>query len=536
MTIRRFTVADRRDVDQLMAALERRPDFVREPAAKLRRVYFDTFDWRLLRSNCSLEKIDGTEVVWRSRVTGETLARFDLDTVPRFACDFPTGPAAARLADTLEMRALLPLVEIRTNRTALRVLDAEAKTVGRIIIDDPTAYAVSDPKAGPKRSNVNRGQRLPTVVEVIPVRGYAREARTLADLLTAQIILTPIEDDVLVTALRAVGFQPGSYSSKLNVQLNAAGSAREAWVTVLEELLGAIRTNDAGLRDDLDSEFLHDYRVAVRRTRSILGQADGVFPAVALRHFRDEFAWLGQATSPTRDLDVFLLDLPAFRDGLPAERRADLKPFRAFLENHQHEAHRSLVAQLKTRRYHNLIARWRTFLDEQAVGEPESEATEAATPAPDIASKRIAAAHRRVIKDGRKITATSEPERLHDLRKDAKRLRYLLECFGGLFPAEEVQPEIKKLKGLQDVLGEYQDCQHQIGSLERFAQALLDDGAPAPAVMAMGLLVEQFDHRERVARDQFDERFAAFDHRRAKTGKHQKSSKPSKHPKKEHYE
>ena len=43
--------------------------------------------------------------------------------------------------------------------------------------------------------------------------------------------------------------------------------------------LQTLRINEDGVRKDLDSEFLHDFRVAVRRTRSALSQIKGVFPA-----------------------------------------------------------------------------------------------------------------------------------------------------------------------------------------------------------------------------------------------------------------
>ncbi len=71
--------------------------------------------------------------------------------------------------------------------------------------------------------------------------------------------------------------------------------------------LAAMRWNEAGLRADLDSEFLHDWRVAVRRTRCLLGQLKQVFPAGETRRLRSELGWLARLTGPLRDLDVFLL-------------------------------------------------------------------------------------------------------------------------------------------------------------------------------------------------------------------------------------
>ena len=72
---------------------------------------------------------------------------------------------------------------------------------------------------------------------------------------------------------------------------------------------------------------------------------------------------------------------------------------------------------------------------------------------------------------------------------------------------------MKELKGVQDVLGEFQDCEVQKGSLRGYGQALVAEVGPssAPTLMAMGYLIEQLDERERVARDQFVERFEHFD-------------------------
>ena len=63
------------------------------------------------------------------------------------------------------------------------------------------------------------------------------------------------------------------------------------------------------MREQLDTEFLHDFRVALRRTRSLLGQIRDVFPAAAVEHFSSEFSWIGRLTGPPRDLDVLLLAL-----------------------------------------------------------------------------------------------------------------------------------------------------------------------------------------------------------------------------------
>ncbi|WP_261341378.1 CHAD domain-containing protein [Candidatus Thiodictyon syntrophicum] len=83
---------------------------------------------------------------------------------------------------------------------------------------------------------------------------------------------------------------------------------------------------------DLDCEFLHDLRVATRRTRSALGQIRGVFPAPLAAHFKAEFAWLQEVTGPVRDLDVYLLEFDAYQRALPPALRPDLEPLRTMIE------------------------------------------------------------------------------------------------------------------------------------------------------------------------------------------------------------
>jgi CHAD domain-containing protein len=379
-------------------------------------------------------------------------------------------------------------------------VDAEGKTRARVVLD---------------RSQVRNGPSLPGVVEVVAIRGYDDDVRPLVALLDAQVGLLRDADDPALVALRAAGFAPGSYSSKLRLQLDPAANARDAWIEVLRALFATAQVNEAGLRDDIDSEFLHDFRVAVRRTRSVLADAKRVLDPDVREWARQEFRWIGQVTSPARDADVFLLTLPEFESALPAERRPALKPFVEFLEDKQRQAHADLVAALDSERYQQLVETWRSALD--APAGDAARTPDATKPAIEVAGARIGRAHRRVIRGGRAINASSHPEELHELRKQAKRLRYLLECFGSLYSPDNVGPVVRELKGLQDVLGEYQDTQVQAHALEHMGEELIErTGAPAATLLAMGSIVEQLEARAGAARAQFAERFDRFDAKRVR--------------------
>ena len=271
-----------------------------------------------------------------------------------------------------------------------------------------------------------------------------------------------------------------------------------------------MQANEAGLRNDTDSEFLHDFRVAVRRTRSVLADAKDILDPDVRSWARDEFRWIGQVTSPPRDADVFVLSMPDFEAALPAERRSELKEFQSFLDEHRRETHAQLVAALDSERCRALLERWRETLDTSVPA--TQRAPDARANAAVVAGSHIRKAHRRVIRAGRAIDTGSHPEELHELRKDAKRLRYLLECFGSLYPNDVVGPVVRDLKGLQDVLGAYQDTHVQVAAIEQFGQQMIEwKGATAATLLAMGSIVEHLDVRGREARDHFAERFQQFD-------------------------
>lgn len=515
----RFAVVDGGDPQQLLTGLTARTRLVADRPRSVRRTRLDTFDWRLHGDGSWLDLVDRAgrrTLAWTGR-RGENLGHLDLGDQPtaeppRFAWDLPAGPVTDRLADLLEMRALLPLATIDLVETELRLVDGEHKTVARLRLEQRAGGAERTP-SGDSGSPATGGPAAPAgVLTVLPVRGYDRQARALGDLLASQVLLEAADEDLLDRAVRDAGHRPGAYSPKLRLALDPACTADEAWRAVLRALFATQRANEAGLRDDLDSEFLHDFRVAVRRTRAVLTAARGVLDAGVLDRFRPEFAWLGAATGPTRDLDVYLLGVPGLERALPDGRRHDLKAFRAFLERRQQAAHRTLVEQLDSRRYRQFIQAWSAELEE---GADTGGAAEADRPANEVAGRRIWQAHRRLVRRGRAITEDTEPEALHELRKDAKKLRYLLECFGSLWPADEVSPVVRRLKSLQEVLGDYQDSQVQIGSLEDFGQQMLDEspGLPAATLLAMGTVVEHLHETEIAAREGFAARFAEYDNR-----------------------
>jgi CHAD domain-containing protein len=494
-----FIATDADEVDHLLDGLIARTGLVDEGAERIERVFHDSFDWRLWSAGSVVElrRTDrprtGPTVRWHTLDDASVLGQFDLRAVPALVDDLPPGATADRLRDLLDMRALLALVRVTSVRRTLARVDGEGKRRARLVVE---------------RSHLLDGTPLPPRLDVVPVRGYQRDAAKLADLLAAQVGLAPTDTPLVEAAYRAVGLTPGGYSSKLKIRFPKKVTALDAWRLVLADFAATMALNLPGVIDDTDSEFLHDYRVAVRRTRSILTAGKGVLHPDVLDRFRPEFAWLGAVTTPVRDLDVWLLDLPHLVAELDPAHRDDLAPLADLLRRRQRRAHTEQVAALTGERALELTDTWAAALaTADALAGPD-----AALHAADASASRIWRTYRRLVKDGRAIGPDSPAEALHELRKDGKKLRYLLECFGPLFPADQVGPVIKELKGLQDVLGTFQDTEVQAQSLRAFGQELLDaSSASADTLIAMGHLVDRITARQHEARSHFAERFERFD-------------------------
>jgi CHAD domain-containing protein len=301
-----------------------------------------------------------------------------------------------------------------------------------------------------------------------------------------------------ITPLAAVAPRPpGGYTGKVGARIEAGQQAPVAVSVVLLDLLDTLEANVDGVLRDIDTEFLHDLRISVRRTRSALKLLGGVTPD-ATGHFRAEFKWLGDVTTPVRDLDVHLLGL--------GEAPGDLEPLRGYLARARGTQFRRLTRELRSPRFTALTADWRKALVESR----DARWPRGLPTAQELAATTIQAAQAKVLKRGGRITDDSPAEELHDLRKRAKELRYALEFFASV---QDASADLSRLKKLQDCLGEFQDTEVQIEEISRQADAMLADRAhpvPASVFLAMGEVIAGLRERQRVARGEFDRRYGIF--------------------------
>jgi CHAD domain-containing protein len=444
----------------------------------VRRTALDTFDRRLARAGLRLELVTDAGVE-RLELTqgGETLVQVIAGAGPRWpamAGVLPDGMLKDRVARLAGIRALLVVGENPRLVRCAELRNAECKIVVRLDLDESADGATSPP-----------------TVTVRPLRGYQKEAERAWRLVT--------------TLLEPVASEPPAPPAGTPPVVDPESPARALLAAELTGFLEEIRANVPGTVADIDTEFLHDVRVAVRRTRSVLRLGRPALPPYVRQEWEPQFKWLGDLTTPVRDLDVYQLGLPEMARWLVAASPADLEPFEAHLARRRAAERRILVRRLRGVRLRRLLDDWAGALSELA-----GSADGAAWSAGALARTTVARAHRRVVRGGAAISDTSPPEDLHVLRKRGKELRYALEMFAPVFGDARVRSAIGDLKSLQDVLGRFQDSEVQRTTLRGFAAEMVADRAPAESLLAMGELTGHLHAEQQRARAEFAGVFASY--------------------------
>jgi CHAD domain-containing protein len=462
------------------------------------RALYDTFDCRLRAKQLRLVHEDGFLRLFRAgpREIGALPAASPPETI-RLG-ELEPGPLRSSLAATCDVRALLRRARIRSDRRVVPVLDDEGKTVARLVSESATVIG-----------GEGADELLRPRLFLVGVRGYDKAAGRVRQVLEDLLGLAPAQEALEDEAVIRSGGSPAGYSSAIDVELTADLPAERAAVALSLRLLEVITVNLPGTLADTDPEFLHDLRVAVRRTRSLQRELKKVFPPTALEHFRAEFKWVQQATGPLRDLDVYLLEFDDFAESVPEPARADLDVVRGLLRDRRVVERGRMEQALRSERFTRLLEDWRAFL-ERLPAEPVDDRPSAAKPIAEVAARRIERVYRQMVRMGDQIDDDSPPEALHDLRKKGKELRYLLEFFSPVFPSKVTKPMVKTLKSLQDTLGRFQDRQVQSEMLRGLGPEVAQRSGGPDALMATGVLVERLREQQGAARAEFSERFVAF--------------------------
>jgi inorganic triphosphatase YgiF len=260
------------------------------------------------------------------------------------------------------------------------------------------------------------------------------------------------------------------------VQLDGEASAGAALQAVARSALAQIAANAAVLRKTPSAEGVHQLRVGVRRLRSALTTFRPIVEDEALETLKADLKWLSRSCERARSLDVF-----ADETLQPAEV-ADVQPaglvaLRNAIELARHAAWAQAAEASASERFRALMidaAAWVETGDWR--GLPGADA-----PIRPFARRALKRHLKTLEKRGRAARGGDDLAR-HQLRIEAKKLRYAAEAFADLYGEKRTRRHLRHLRELQEALGALND-------LVTAAPLIAALGLPSDAAFAAGELV-----------------------------------------------
>jgi CHAD domain-containing protein len=463
--------------------------------------FYDTFEWQALDKGYVVVRKRNALFLLDSR-SGLAIASM-MSTVRRssfFSSELPAGKVREILASCSDIRAFIKLCSFNIDFRSSHVLDEKGNSTGIL-----TAESFFLP-------GHHGNEPVNHIIAFQPFRGCGKALEQFQESCSAlgeQV--EPIDFRCLFLDLMGLtGLNPGGYSSKLHLQLDPDASIFQSAREVLLFTRSVMRQNEPGIRKNIDTEFLHDYRVAVRRTRSILKQLKGVFEPRERGRYLDAFRDIGKLTGPLRDCDVYLLKKSQYISYLPPSLQDSLRDFFDEMSSDRSKYQKKLSKYLVSEEYKSFLMGWDRFISCPETAD-QDKVPQASLSTISVALKSIKKAWKKVIRNGRHVGIETSDIELHALRINCKKLRYLLEFFSSLFPHSIIHPVIGHLKVLQDNLGNFIDYSFQLGYLQTYLDSVsvCRKNKLGPAAIG-GLMAILYQQQEKVRGD-FHSTFRDFD-------------------------
>ena len=424
-------------------------------AQKLYTVYYDTEDHDLRRNDIALRlRRDGKQWVQTIKGGGGATAglhrRYEWEVpVKEAQPDFTkiSDPDLISLFDSANLREKLrPIFTTECSRSThmLRLPDGEVEfcldrgwiTAGEISV--PISEIELELKSG---GAVSLFQLALDLLAIVPLRLENRSKAERGYALAAGCASPP--------------------RKATPVHLYAEISLSDAFNAITANCLNHLLSNEPGMLEGRDIEYLHQMRVAVRRQRSALSIFSPLFPA-EFTGVAGELRWLIRQIGTARDWDVFVTETLHRISGVfpqhPGISRLHTQCEQLRLD------HASLARDaVQSKRYTTIMLKLGAWISTEP-GMPAAGSSAPQCPATEVpetslqvfAKKLLSRRHDRLRKYGKKLKRLNSSE-LHRLRIAVKKQRYAIEFFAGLYASDRPQHYVRWLTKLQDVLDKIND-------------------------------------------------------------------------------
>ncbi|MEN8189784.1 MAG: CHAD domain-containing protein [Thermodesulfobacteriota bacterium] len=491
-----YRLSDHGCVDRILKRLAKR--FLLKQKNEVTRTieYLDSFDWRLFGKGVVCYRQGGRYSVVDLAGEKEVVFHGSQKKYPAMA-DFSDPDSYPVLKALGPIRSLMGLGMMRRSRLECDLLNRDRKTVARMVIRRD--FGIED-----KKSPDFGGMLL-----VEAVRGYEKDFSRVEKILLASGLGKDFtEDNPLRRLLASRNKKVLSYSSKLSFTFDNDINLPKAAQSIFLHLLEAVRINHPWVIADIDTEFLHDFRVALRRSRSLLSSLKKLLRPEVYIHGQEMLKEITSHTGMVRDLDVYMLEKYRYLSMLPGELHGGLEEFYLDLARLRKDQFLKMKRWLQGERYQELVDDWQRLLKNDLTTSFKKKGRGGCR---QLACKAIEKRFSRIVGDGELVTEDSPDDALHRLRIQGKKLRYLFEFYGSFFSADNEQRFLRQLKKLQNNLGTFNDISVQKEMLFNYQKQLKGRTKRSLAIAAsLGGLVTALEDEHSRVRKKFSRTFSDF--------------------------
>jgi len=242
------------------------------------------------------------------------------------------------------------------------------------------------------------------------------------------------------------------------VAIDPAQTTEQAARDILRECFDQIAMNIAVVSGLDDPEGPHQLRVGLRRLRSAFSIFSSVLACPEMDRLSSEARWLGREVGRLRDIEVVLNDVVG-REVQAYPEEEGLAQLADQLAPRAVELREGLRSTLAAARVHALLLDLARFTETRGWLLPHDfgQTERLAKPVAEFADRAINRHWKKVVRRAHGL-AKLDTEGRHDLRKELKKFRYVVEFLSPLYPQKRVAPFVKRLKNLQTVFGDLNDA------------------------------------------------------------------------------
>ncbi len=417
-------------------------------------LYLDTFDWLLRRKKLSLRyRTSGGKAMYTIKSLGsiqEGIAiRKETEVLLDGPVSTPTAIEKKQISNIIDEitspRKLLEQILIRTERRRYRLISPER-----------AKFELAFDKAGflLKGFHQRHSTRKLYELEAELLNGPPASLRTLAMLLSTDFAFPPSTLSKFETAIERFKILLPSKKPSDKYTVRRGDRLDLAVRKIIIYQLQRFHEQLPGIAGDIDTEFVHQARVATRRMRSCLRLFRHSLPPSTGEFLASELQWLGGLLGAVRDLDVFLLNLSQFQQQIGRFPGRQKKFFEDWIAGHRQGPLATLNEALSSPRYKSFERRLDRFLNGPLPLHPRAQL--ALKQVHEVAPALITELFEAVMAQGHAVLADPKIKQFHRLRIQMKKLRYACEFMSPAYDGA-LDPFIERTVEIQDCLGEIQD-------------------------------------------------------------------------------